>query len=94
MFSKWDIWEAEYLKRGFRSLPIDEFISAGGYSREIDDQIMLRRKPEERAVSHAQIYKERYLGKVERFIHLEKVIEGQIQQGHWHRPTTVDAVAH
>ena len=94
MFSKWQTLEVEYLKRGLRSLPIDDFVSAGGYGNDIDSLIMVRRDRGENPVFHATIYKERYLGKTDRLIHLEKVMGGEMQYGTWHRPSTVDAIVH
>ena len=94
MLSRWMAWEVEYLKRGFRSLPVDEFTRAGGYGYDIDDQIMVRRKTDEKAIFHGKIFKEEYLGKMEKLINLDKVMNGEMQQGHWCPPTTADAVVH
>lgn len=53
MVRRWVRWEAEYIRRGFRSIGIDEFQKYGGYGYAIKS-IGIRREAGEKTVYHAQ----------------------------------------
>ena len=88
MLSKWEKWEVEYAKRGYRTLPIDDFINSGGYGKPLKN-IEVKRDQDEKPVFHANIYKNVYLGKVEPMIDIQKMIQtGKPQFGNYSLPST------
>ena len=62
LLAKWAKWEAEYVKRGYRTLPVDDFVSYGGYGAPLKD-LGVKRTDGEEPVFHAKIYREVYLGR-------------------------------
>ncbi|TSC80051.1 MAG: hypothetical protein G01um101429_255 [Parcubacteria group bacterium Gr01-1014_29] len=63
LFEKWKKWEAEYAKRGYRTIPLDDFIAyGGGYVAKLEG-IGVKRQVGEEAVLHAERYEQRYQGK-------------------------------
>lgn len=61
-FRKWQAWETEYLCRGYRALSVDAFVKAGYWDHELQG-LGTRRDPGEEPVSHAAIYKRKYIDK-------------------------------
>jgi len=66
LLAKWEKWEAEYAKRGYRTLPLDDFVSYGGYGTPLKGLKGLgeKRVEGEDVILHAKIYRDVYLGKV------------------------------
>jgi hypothetical protein len=87
--NKWANWEKEYAKRGFRTVPLDDFIELGGYGRSIASLVGIKRDENEEPVYHAQIYRDNFLGKIEPAIDLEKMMsDGKVQYGTYVVPST------
>lgn len=98
LLSKWQKWEAEYARRGYRTLPIDDFIEYGGYGKPLEG-LGVKRNENEKIVSHAQIYRRLYLGRIQPAIDFEKMARplepgetpaSRIQMGTYIVPSTKD----
>lgn len=87
----WAKYESEYANRGYRTISLDDFISAGGYGKSISHLVGVKRNEDEKPVLHAEIYREKYLGKVHPEIDLNKVMEGEIQHGTYVLPSTKES---
>lgn len=87
MLQKWANWEREYANRGYRTLPIDDFIAAGGYGKELI-AIGTKRLPGEQAVFHAEIYRTKFLGKIPPQVDISATLNGEIQMGHYVVPSS------
>lgn len=59
LFTRWEKFEAEYSKRGYRTISLDAFIRLGGYGIPLPD-IGVRRELEEVPVLHAKIFRAEY----------------------------------
>lgn len=87
--NRWADWEQEYAKRGYRTIPLDNFIELGGYDKNIDPLFMIKLDKKEKPIFYAQIYREKYLGKIMPVINLEKIIaDREIQTGTYILPST------
>ena len=84
MLAKWEKWEAEYAKRGYRTLPVDDFVAYGGYGKPLKD-IGVKRADGEDPIFHAQIYREIYLGKIQPAVNFS---EPTTQMGTYFIPST------
>lgn len=90
LLSKWEVLEAEWAGRGFRTFPIEDFVSLGGYGVPIED-LGSRLGREEKAVLHALRYRETFLGKIQPALDLKRMMEtGEPQEVRYIRPTTSD----
>lgn len=89
LLNAWAKKEKEYADKGFRTIPIDDFILYGGYGKEIKGINQLR-KPKEEPIFHAEIYRERFLGKIPPAINMDEVFKGNIQYGTHIVPSTKD----
>ena len=50
----WARWELEYSRRGYRTIPLDEFIDMGGYGGHIHkEDLKARRREGEKPILHA-----------------------------------------
>jgi len=87
MFLRWERWEAEYVKRGYKPFSIDKFVSSTYQGEQILEPIEVLEEGE-LPVFHSKIYKERYLGKVRPLINLSRTMEGEVQFGYFIMPTT------
>ena len=96
MLAKWEKLEAEYAKRGYRTLPVDDFVAYGGYGTPLNDLGVRRAKGEE-PVFHAKIYREVYLGKIRPAVNLSELMrpaepneppESRVQVGTYFVPST------
>ena len=86
--NKWADWEKEYANRGYRTVSLDNFVKAGGYGKPIDDLLSVKRSEDEVPILYAKIYRERYLGKIQPVINLEKLLhDGEVQTGTYQLPT-------
>ena len=74
LLAKWEKWEAEYAKRGYRTLPVDDFVDHGGYGMPFKD-LGAKRTKGEKPVFHAKIYRELYLGKIQPAINLSELMK-------------------
>ena len=92
LLKDWERWEAEYARRGFRTQPIDAFVSYGGYNTPIEG-IGTKRDTGEVPIFHAKIYSEQFLGKVTPLINLGDMIKNpRMIEGHYALPSTKDVV--
>ena len=80
LLNKWANWEEEYSNRGFRTVSLDRFVELGGYGKSIGDVIRQKREKDKESVLHAQIYREKYLGKVAPLVNLAKMMQDQQPQ--------------
>ncbi len=89
MLRRWTWWEKEYSHRGYRTISIDDFIGYGGYGKELSG-LGVKLKQGEKAVLHAEIYKDRFLRKVVAQINLQELLDGdgKPQVGHYCLPGT------
>ena len=62
MFEEWEKWEREYVKRGFRSIPLDYFVMFGGFEKPLKG-LRIKRENFEEPIFHAQRFRERFLNK-------------------------------
>lgn len=89
MLNKWGDYEQEYAERGYRTISLDKFVELGGYGKNIDKLIGKKRRKNEKPIFHAEIYKEKYLGKVTPVISLEKMMQDKKPQfGNYILPST------
>lgn len=95
MLAKWEKWEAEYIKRGYRTLPIDDFIDYGGYGVPLPlKDIWKKRDKNEKPIFHAKTYRDIYLGKIKSVLNIAKLLdptdptELKIQIGTYCPPST------
>lgn len=79
MLTKWEKWEDEYAKRGYRTLPVDDFVGYGGYGKPLRN-LGARRATGERPVSHARIYRKRYLGKIQPAVNLAELTNPSVSR--------------
>lgn len=63
MLAKWEGYETEYSRRGYRTFSMRDFVDLGGYRQPIKD-LGAKRAGGEKAVLHAAIYRRKYLHKV------------------------------
>lgn len=88
MLKKWEMWEAEYIKRGFHALSIDDFVDYGGYGKPLNN-LGVKRIKDEVPAYHAKMYRELYLGKVEPVVNISKMLEsGKPVVGTYSIPST------
>ena len=57
MLAMWEKWEAEYARRGYKTLPLDDFILAGGYSKPLNN-IGVKRDKDEKAIFYSRYYRD------------------------------------
>lgn len=60
-FNDWKRWEAEYARRGFRTVSADRFVAAGGYGESLEGLLGKKREANEAPVFHAEILERDYL---------------------------------
>lgn len=90
MLRRWTRWETEYARRGYRTISLDAFIECGGYNTPIEG-LGVKRNEHETPRFHAQIYKEKFLGKVRPAKDFEEVIRtSRPQSGTYRLPSTED----
>lgn len=90
LLAQWEKWEAEYARRGYRTLPSDDLVSYGGYGRPLVG-LGVKRRSLEQPVFHARIYREKFLGKVKPVVDLGALMSGKNagwQQGTYTIPST------
>lgn len=83
LLDEWSFWEQEYLRRGFASLSLDDFIRYGGYGENMS--VKLGHKNPENPISHAEIYRRKYLGKIQPLI---DPMANKIQMAEYVLPST------
>jgi hypothetical protein len=57
LLKRWDVWEAEYARRGFRTISLERFVQLGGYNQPVNDVLGLKRNSDEDTILHALIYR-------------------------------------
>ncbi|MDP3963343.1 MAG: hypothetical protein Q8Q39_02495 [bacterium] len=94
MLNRWARWEAEYIRRGYRAISLDDFIDYGGYGKELGELAGARRSKGEEPVLHAEIYRREFLGKIEPTIDLANLMQpdAKPQSGTYVLPSTKDVV--
>ncbi len=88
LLNKWAEWEEEYAHRGFKTVSLDRFGEFGGYGKPIDEVLGRKREVDEEPIFHAQIYREKFLGKVLPAINLKELLNGVPQSGEYILPST------
>lgn len=89
MVKNWAEAEKKYAERGYRTISLDRWIDHGGYGFPLDDVWMIKREEGEAPIYHAEIYKEKYLGKVKPAIDFDEMFRtGKPQIGNYCNPTT------
>ena len=86
LFRKWESRERKIIRCGYRPFDVDTFIDSGGYGNKLPE--FIKREKGEAAISHAKIYKEKFLGKVKPAVDLQKVMSGQVVAGEYPLPST------
>lgn len=92
MLAQWQRWEAEYAKRGYRTISLDAFIEWGGWGKAPTD-LGVRRKPGEAAKLHAEIYRKKYGDSAHRapsILDSEEIRSGKPKSGMHELPGTDD----
>src|SRR3989344_2686550 len=92
MLHAWARWEAEYARRGYRTISLDDFIDYGGYGKELGELAGVRRIADEKLVFPAEIYRQQFLGKVPPVIDTGELMKGNAQYGTYVLPSTKDRV--
>lgn len=72
LLKRWEKWEAEYAKRGYRTISLDDFVLCGGYGRPLKS-LGEKRTNEEGVIRHAKTYRDKYLGKIPPLFDLAKI---------------------
>lgn len=89
MLNSWADWEKEYVRRGYRTVSLDDFIELGGYGKNIDNLLRQKRNANEEPILHAEIYRENYFGKIQPVVNLEKMMKDEKPQfGNYTLPST------
>lgn len=78
LFENWRKWEAEYARRGYHTVSLDDFIEYGGYGKTIK-KLGIKRQQDEKPVFHAEIYRQKYLGKEEALVDRPTVTEVEVK---------------
>jgi hypothetical protein len=91
LLSRWAKWEREYVRRGYKTLSLDVFISYGGYGTPLEGLGTLR-NDKEPAAYHAEIYRQKYLGKINPAVDMSKLMAGECQKGEYVPPSTEETV--
>ena len=83
---RWTRWENEYARRGYRTLSVDAFWGYGGYGIPLVG-LRLKRESKEAPIFHAELYRERYLGKIKPVVTAGDMLEGP-KSGTYALPST------
>ncbi len=85
----WERWEKIYAARGFRTIPLKEFVDSGAGFTPAPNGLGVHRSPGEVPVFYAVIYRKKYLGKLKPVVNLSK---NEIQSGEWTPPFDKETV--
>ena len=86
---RWGDWEEEYVRRGYRTVSLDDFINAGGYGKKIDHLLSIKRNQGEEPLFHAKIYVRKYPNEINPEVNLSKLlIDRNTQYGTYELPST------
>lgn len=86
---EWSRLEKEYVRQGFRTVSLDEFVRLGGYGKPIDELIGEKLEQDEEPIFHAEIYEEHFLGKVAPVVDINTMMaDGKSQIGQYVLPST------
>ncbi len=88
LHAEWARWELEVSRRGFRTFSVDAFRRLGGWARPIPG-FGERRSESEKVVLHAEIFRQRWLGKVKPVIDFNAMLnQPGVQIVQYVRPST------
>ena len=81
-------WEQEYVNRGYRTVPIYDFIQLGGYGKNLDSLLGQKLAKDEKPIFHAQNYIDKSFRKVEPKVDLNEMLNGnkKSQSGNYSLP--------
>jgi hypothetical protein len=85
--------EEAYAAKGFRTLPIDDFVASGGWGHPLRG-LSVRREPGEPAVYHGRYYRDHYLGRVSPAVDFTALIGGSLVEGSYTTPSTAHLCKH
>ena len=89
---RWAMFERQYAALGYRTISVDDFIEYGGYGVLVDHLLRIRRKIDEPAVLHSDVFTARYSSGFEPAIDIQHLLDGgKAQTGIYRLPTTRDA---
>ena len=89
LLDQWEATEKAYSALGFRTLSIDDFVSAGGWGKDIAELVRVPRKEGEREVFHAAFYREHYFQKMGGMHEaVLKAMSGEVATGTYAVPST------
>lgn len=72
MLNEWAKWEKEYACRGYRTLPIDDFIEFGNWSIPLEG-ISTKRDKNESTILYAGLYRAFFLNKIPPAINIHEL---------------------
>ena len=87
LLNRWAKWEKEYAKRGYKTFSLDAFIAYGGYRTPLEG-LEVKREENEPSVIHAEVYRQKYLGRIKPAVDINKLMAGEGQTGQYVLPTT------
>lgn len=85
MLARWEEAEREYAELGYRTISLDDFVSAGGYGKDLP--VEEPRRVGEAPVFHAAYYREHFLGK-NMMVSVEPVGDSGAFTGQYVMPST------
>ena len=86
LLASWETAERAYANLGYRTLPVDDFVDAGGYGKELTG-LRIPREIDENPVYHAAYYRKTFLNK-NVMVSAEPVGTSGAWTGTYVRPTT------
>lgn len=87
LLGSWAFWEQEFIRRGYRSVSLDQFIGYGGWAKPLEN-FGEKRNEGEKPTFHADIYRKLYLGRIKPAIKFSALLEGELQVGEYTSPST------
>jgi len=81
-------WEREIIRRGYVPYSVDQLTAYGGYDLPLPP--LRKAEPDEEVSSHAEFYRDNFLGKVKPAVDLAAMLSGipQAVWGTWRQPST------
>jgi hypothetical protein len=89
LLNAWEDAERAYVEAGFRSLPIDTFISAVVETDKPLEGLFQRRDEGEEGVFHAPYYRENFLGQVVPAVDLDTYLRAETTPSRFSLPSTI-----
>ncbi len=69
----WEDWEEEYAKRGYRTMPLDDFVEFGGYGKSIDHLLGKEREDGEDPIFYAKMFQEAFPDEIPPAININSI---------------------